>query len=168
MYSFIPSWYEGTGEWHAHIAPWYQKAQSYEFDDTVNQLRMFRDAGEETELLCLAFFPNLRRFLHRQNLYPIAYWSVFDEMQNIKLRTPAVFSYLELPWPEDVEWVYLPSRVVAIRQGQTYADVEFTEDGTLCWVEYYGKGEAVRRDLYDDRGFCSSSVFFRDHEKLRQ
>lgn len=56
MYSFIPSWYEGTGEWHAHIAPWYQKAQSYEFDDTVNQLRMFRDAGEETELLCLAFF----------------------------------------------------------------------------------------------------------------
>ena len=46
MYSFIPSWYEGTGEWHAHIAPWYQKAQSYEFDDTVNQLRMFRDAGE--------------------------------------------------------------------------------------------------------------------------
>ena len=118
MYSFIPSWYEGTGEWHAHIAPWYQKAQSYEFDDTVNQLRMFRDAGEETELLCLAFFPNLRRFLHRQNLYPIAYWSVFDEMQNIKLRTPAVFSYLELPWPEDVEWVYLPSRVVAIRQEQ--------------------------------------------------
>ena len=116
MYSFIPSWYEGTGEWHAHIAPWYQKAQSYEFDDTVNQLRMFRDAGEETELLCLAFFPNLRRFLHRQNLYPIAYWSVFDEMQNITLQTPAVFSYLELPWPEDVEWVYLPSRAVAIRQ----------------------------------------------------
>lgn len=168
MYSFIPSWYEETGEWHAHIAPWYQKAQSYEFDDTVNQLRMFRDAGEETELLCLAFFPNLRRFLHRQNLYPIAYWSVFDEMQNITLRTPAVFSYLELPWPEDVEWVYLPSRAVAIRQEQTYADVEFTEDGTLCWVEYYEKGEAVRRDLYDDRGFCSSSVFFRDHEKLRQ
>ena len=168
MYSFIPSWYEGTGEWHAHITPWYQKAQSYEFDDTVNQLRMFRDAGEETELLCLAFFPNLRRFLHRQNLYPIAYWSVFDEMQNITLRTPAVFSYLELPWPEDVEWVYLPSRAVAIRREQTYADVEFTEDGTLCWVEYYEKGEAVRRDLYDDRGFCSSSVFFRDHEKLRQ
>ena len=205
MYSFIPSWYAVPGDWHTNIAPWYQPAQSYEFDDTVNQIRMFRNAGEETELLCLAWSPNLRQFLHRQNLYPIPYWSVFDEMQKVQIRKPAVFSYTELPWPEDVEWVYLPSRLMAWRgekkfesdidmslsnssigaaapaaafgksafadsasARQKYACVEFAESGTLCWVEYYEHGLTARRDIYDDRGFCSASLFFRDGEEERQ
>lgn len=168
MYSFIPSWYAGPGDWHAHTAPWYYPAQSYEFDDTVNQIRMFRGAGEETELLCLAYSPQLRQFLHRQNLYPIPYWSVYDRMQNISLRKPAVFSYRELSWPENVEWVYLPSRIMAYRAGRKYACVEFTESGNLCWAEFYGAGTVLRRDIYDDRGFCSSSVFFRGEEEIRQ
>ena len=168
MYSFIPSWYAGPGDWHTNIAPWYQPAQSYEFDDTVNQIRMFRNAGEETELLCLAWSPNLRQFLHRQNLYPIPYWSVFDELQKVRIRKPAVFSYLELPWPEDVEWVYLPSRLMAWREGAKYACVEFSENGTLCWVEYYENGQTAKRDIYDDRGFCSASLFFRNGEEERQ
>lgn len=168
MYSFIPSWYAGPGDWHAHIAPWYYPAQSYEFDDTVNQVRMFRNAGEETELLCLAYSPQLRQFLHRQNLYPIPYWSVYDSLQNISFRKPAVFSYRELSWPEDVEWVHLPSRVMAFRREKKYACVEFTESGNLCWAEFYAGDEVLRRDIYDDRGFCSSSVFFREGQEVRQ
>ena len=218
MYSFIPSWYAGPGDWHTNIAPWYQPTQSYEFDDTVNQIRMFRNAGEDTELLCLAWSPNLRQFLHRQGLYPIPYWSAFDELQNVRIRKPAVFSYLELSWPEDVEWVYLPSRLMAYRSafgktacadfasagyrlesdidmslsnssigagapaaafGKTacadfasarykYACVELTENGTLCWVEYYENGLPEKRDIYDDRGFCSASLFFQNGEEERQ
>ena len=181
MYSFIPSWYAGPGDWHTNIAPWYQPTQSYEFDDTVNQIRMFRNAGEDTELLCLAWSPNLRQFLHRQSLYPIPYWSAFDELQNVRIRKPAVFSYLELSWPEDVEWVYLPSRLMAYRSafGKTacadfasarykYACVELTENGTLCWVEYYENGLPEKRDIYDDRGFCSASLFFQNGEEERQ
>ena len=107
MYSFIPSWYGDRGDWQGSILPWHETGHSYEFDDTVNHLRMFRDAGEETEILCLGWSPRLRRFLHRQSLDRISCWSVFDELQGITLQKPAVFSYLELPWPEDTEWVYI-------------------------------------------------------------
>lgn len=99
MYSFIPSWYGDRGDWQGSILPWHETGHSYEFDDTVNHLRMFRDAGEETEILCLGWSPRLRRFLHRQSLDRISCWSVFDELQGITLQKPAVFSYLELPWP---------------------------------------------------------------------
>lgn len=168
MYSFIPSWYGDMGDWQGSILPWHEAGRSYEFDDTVNHLRMFRDAGEETEILCLGWSPRLRRFLHRQSLDRIACWSVFDELQGITLQKPAVFSYLELPWPEDVEWVYMPTHLAAYLGNQHYADVEFAGDGTLCWVDYYANGYPVRRDIYDDRGFCSSSVFYQRGRLLRQ
>lgn len=168
MYSFIPSWYGDGGDWQGSILPWYEAGRSYEFDDTVNHLRMFRDAGEETEILCLGWSPRLRRFLHRQSLDRIACWSVFDELQGITLQKPAVFSYLELPWPEDVEWVYMPTHLAAYCGNQHYADVEFAGDGTLCWVDFYADGYPVRRDIYDDRGFCSASVFYQRGKLLRQ
>ncbi len=168
MYSFIPSWYGDRGEWQGSILPWHEAGCSYEFDDTVNHLRMFRDAGEETEILCLGWSPRLRRFLHRQSLERIACWSVFDELQGITLQKPAVFSYLELPWPENVEWVYMPTHLAAYCGNQHYADVEFAGDGTLCWVDYYADGYPARRDIYDDRGFCSSSVFYQRGKLLRQ
>lgn len=168
MYSFIPSWYGDRGDWQGSILPWHETGHSYEFDDTVNHLRMFRDAGEETEILCLGWSPRLRRFLHRQSLDRISCWSVFDELQGITLQKPAVFSYLELPWPEDTEWVYMPMHLAAYLGNQHYADVEFAGDGTLCWVDYYANGSLARRDVYDDRGFCSSSLFYRNAELLRQ
>ncbi len=168
MYSFIPSWYGDRGDWQGCILPWHEAGHSYEFDDTVNHLRMFRDAGEETEVLCLGWSPRLRRFLHRQSLDRISCWSVFDELQGITLQKPAVFSYLELPWPEDTEWVYMPTHLAAYLGNQHYADVEFAGDGTLCWVDYYADGSLARRDVYDDRGFCSSSIFYRKGELLRQ
>lgn len=168
MYSFIPSWYGDGGDWQGSILPWHEAGRSYEFDDTVNHLRMFRDAGEETEILCLGWSPRLRRFLHRQSLERIACWSVFDELQGITLQKPAVFSYLELPWPENVEWVYMPTHLAAYCGNQHYADVEFAGDGTLCWVDYYADGYPARRDIYDDRGFCSSSVFYQRGKLLRQ
>ncbi len=160
MYSFIPSWYGDKGDWQGSISSWHEAGCSYEFDDTVNHLRMFRDAGEETELLCLGWSPRLRRFLHRQGLYPVSCWSAFDELQGITLRKPAVFSYMELSWPEDTEWVYLPTHLSAYLGNQHYADVEFAEDGTLCRVDYYADGCPARSDMYDDRGFCSASVFY--------
>ena len=74
MYCFIPSWYESGDAWNTHYAPWDHAGNSFEFDDTVNQIRMFRDAGEEVELICLGYAPNLRRFLHQQNIYPFLYY----------------------------------------------------------------------------------------------
>ena len=172
MYCFIPSWYENGDAWNTHYAPWDHAGNSFEFDDTVNQIRMFRDAGEDVKLICLGYAPNLRRFLHQQNIYPLSFRSVFDDLQGIRCREPAVLSYRELDWPGETEWFFLSSRVLAYLHGNLYASVDFAEGGFLCWVQYYeqnGKENRVcRRDIYDDRGFRSSSILYREGVKERQ
>lgn len=171
MYHFIPSWYE-KNSWAARYVPWYQEADLSTFDDTVNQIRLFREAGEETELVCLAYMPNLRRFLHRENIYPIPFWSAFDALQDVTWEKPAILSYEELPWPHDVEWVYQPEKILVYQKRKLYASIEFEESGSLCWVQYYEtrEGQSIlhHRDIYDDRGFRSSSVWYRCGRPWRQ
>ena len=171
MYHFIPSWYE-ENSWAARYMPWYQETDTSTFDDTVNQIRLFREAGEETELVCLAYMPNLRRFLHRENIYPIPFWSAFDALQGVTWEKPAVLSYEELPWPIGIEWVYQPAKVLAYLGEDLYASIEFEESGSLCWIQYYetreGQSMLSRRDIYDDRGFRSSSVWYWGGQPRRQ
>ncbi len=171
MYHFIPSWYE-ENSWAARYVPWYRESDTATFDDTVNQIRLFREAGEETELVCLAYMPNLRRFLHRENIYPIPFWSAFDALQGVTWEKPAVLSYEELPWPVGIEWVYQPAKVLAYLKRELYAAIEFEESGSLCWVEYYetrdGQSVLSRRDIYDDRGFRSSSAWYWGGRPRRQ
>ncbi len=43
MYYFIPSW-SGSGKRFGirNIIPWYRSMQSFEFDDTIHQIRIFK------------------------------------------------------------------------------------------------------------------------------
>lgn len=169
MYYFIPSWYGRQLNWHAEDAPWYRADNAYEFDDTVNQVRMFRQAGEETTLITLSYAPQLHYFLHRQSIYPIAVLSAFDRMQHIPPTIPGLFNYMDLPWPGTVEWVYTPYTVLAYLHGREYARIEFGEDGNLLWIDYFDAAQRPdHRDYYDDRGFRSSRMFFLETEALRQ
>lgn len=168
MIIFVPSWYDKAIEWHAHYGPWHHKKSEYEFDDTINQIRVFRTAGENIGIMCLSYMPCLRHFLHRQCIYPTEYWSVFDEMQGIAFHNPSTLSYLDLEWPHNVEWIYTQKDVRAYVNGGLHAIVEFYRDGGLCWIDYYQKEEIKRRDIYDDRGFCSSSLYFFQEKPVKR
>lgn len=168
MYYFIPSWYSKEYRWHANDAQWYRQKNLYEFDDTVNQVRMFRKAGEPVQLVVLSYSPNLRHFLHRQNLLAVPVWSAFDRMQDIDRKEPGLFFYRDLPWPAGTQWYYTPYQQLAFVDGVQYASVDFGEDGNLIWINYYQNGIVHHRDVYDDRGFLSSRVTFRDGKPYSQ
>lgn len=169
MFYFISSWYSKDEQWFAKDNSWYRKETPYAFDDTINQLRMFREAKESAELLILSYAPGLRLFLHRQGLYPTPYWSAFDMMQGIRGQELGLFSYLDLSWPRDMVWRYTPFTVVGFCKGKKYARVEFGEEGRVIWIEYYNlNGEICHRDIYDDRGFLSSTVVFQCGRMVRQ
>lgn len=162
MIVFIPSWYGKSGTFKAEDHPWYQSDGAYEFDDTVNQLRMFRRAGEEVALLVPHYAPELACFLHRQALYPLPCISLFDRMQGLEGEKAALFSYLDLPWPKDTEWVFTPYTLVAFLYGEKIAVIQFGEDGNLLWIDNFLHGVRSSRDLYDDRGFLSSMINYQD------
>lgn len=168
MIVFIPSWYGRGQTFKAEDHPWYQTDGTYEFDDTVNQLRMFRSAGEKVILLVPHYAPELTCFLHRQALYPLPCISLFDRMQGLEGTKPSLISYLDLPWPKDTEWVFTPYTLVAFLYGEKIAVIQFGEDGNLLWIDRFLHEVRSSRDLYDDRGFLSSMITYQDGKPAMQ
>ena len=58
---FVPAWY-GTDRTWANSYPWYWMRESIEFDDTINQVRIFQEAEMDRILLLPQYSPQLRYF----------------------------------------------------------------------------------------------------------
>lgn len=162
MLYFIPAWYKEK-TWQEDEAVWYRPKQVSEFDDTVKQIQLFsRNHVCAYAVLVLSLAPNFRHFMHRQGIYHAPYWSCFDAMQGIRTRKLAPFSFHDLAWPEDVRFVYSPFAVIAVRNEQKFAQIDFAVGGNPTQVDFFQNDIRVRRNLYDDRGFVSCSILFRN------
>lgn len=154
MHYFVPAWYQ-----EKLLLPWQYISKEIEFDDTVNQIRMFDAQSLSSELLVLNYLPNLRTFLNRQQLLKISYWSLFDELQGIeqkKLSTIQPFNYKELNWPKNIQFITTPFVVIAMRANTVYAKIYFNEAGNMLWIDRFEKTLIGSRYVIDDRGFVSS------------
>jgi len=137
-----------------------------EFDDTVKQVQMFYRSGmRDFRIVLLSYAPNFRHFLHRQGVFHAPYWSCFDSIQEVERRKAVVFSFHNLDWPENIEFVYTPFVVVAYLENTKYAEINFGEAGNPIEVSVFRQGVLSRRNIYDDRGFVSSTEIY-DHGQL--
>lgn len=165
MLYLIPSWYL-KNEWKENEQLWYRRRTQTETDDTVKQIQLFqRNDICEYEILLLSFAPNFRHFLHRQSAFRAPYWSVFDGVQEVRRRKQAMFSFHNLNWPRNIEFVYTPFSVIAMLQGEMYANIEFGEYGNPIQVDLYRNGQITRKNIYDDRGFVSCTEVYENGEK---
>jgi accessory secretory protein Asp1 len=168
MLYFIPAWYK-QNEWCENEQYWYVRRARTEFDDTVKQIQLFhRSCAYPYQILLLSFTPNFRHFLHRQSVYHAPYWSCFDAIQEIRRKKAMVLSFHNLNWPEHIEFVYTPFAVVALLKGEKYAQIDFGEDGNPIQVDMYEQGQICRRNIYDDRGFVSSTIRYEDGKPVYQ
>lgn len=165
MLYFIPAWYQ-NGSFSEIEQYWYARRLHTEFDDTVKQVQLFHRSGAYPyRIMLLSFAPNFRHFLHRQGVFHAPYWSCFDAMQEIKRKKAVVLSYHNIEWPKGVEFTYSPFALIAFLDGRMYARVEFGEDGNPIEIDMYKNDKLHRRNIYDDRGFVSSTVLFDEDEK---
>ncbi len=168
MLHFIPAWYQ-ENNWCENEQYWYARRTRTEFDDTVKHIQLFhRRKPYPFQIMLLSFAPNFRHFLHRQSVFHAPYWSCFDAIQEIRRKKVMMFSFHNLNWPEHVEFIYSPYALVAMLQGKKYAQVEFGEDGNPIQVDIYQDEMIQRRNIYDDRGFVSSTMLFEDQKPLYQ
>ncbi len=168
MLYFIPAWYKDR-EWYENEQSWQVKRMYSEFDDTVKQIQLFhRSRVYDYQIMLLSFAPNFRHFLHRQGIYRAPYWSCFDAIQEVERKRVRVLSFHDLNWPERIEFLYTPFVVVAMLDKEKYAQIDFGEDGNPIWIELYRKGTIYRRNLYDDRGFISSTILYEEGSPLYQ
>lgn len=165
MLYFIPAWYL-KNEWKENEQLWYIRRTQTETDDTVKQVQLFRRNHIcEYEILLLSHAPNFRHFLHRQSVFRAPYWSVFDAIQEVRRRKQAMFSFHNLNWPRDTEFVYTPFSVIAMLLGEMYANIEFGEYGNPIQVDLYRNGQITRKNIYDDRGFISCTEVYENGKK---
>ncbi len=164
MYYFIPAWYQ-----EKLSLAWQYLSKEIEFDDTVNQSRMFAAQSLSTELLVLNYLPNLRTFLNRQQLLNISCWSLFDQLQGIeqdKLSNIQPFNYKELNWPKDIQFITTPYVVVAMSANAMYAKIYFNEAGNVLWIDHFEESLIHNRYVIDDRGFISSIQLYEQGEHI--
>lgn len=168
MLHFIPAWYQDNN-WCENEQYWYARRMRTEFDDTVKHIQLFhRSKAYPFQVMLLSYAPNFRHFLHRQSMFHAPYWSCFDAIQEVKRKKVMMFSFHNLNWPEHIEFVYSPFALVAFLRGKKYAQVEFGEDGNLIQIDMYRNEKLYRRNIYDDRGFVSSTIIFENEYPLYQ
>ena len=160
MLYFIPAWYQ-QNNWKELEQSWYMRRMHTEFDDTVKQVQMFNRSGrKDFKILLLSHAPNFRHFLHRQGVFHAPYFSFFDAIQEISSKKARVFSFHNLDWPENIEFVYTPFVVNAYLNNSRYAEINFGEDGNPIEVSMFSANQLIRRNIYDDRGFVSATEIF--------
>jgi accessory secretory protein Asp1 len=166
MLYFIPAWYQ-KNEWCENEQSWHVRRMHSEFDDTVKQIQLFhRSRAYEYRIILLGCVPNFRHFLHRQSVYHAPYWSCFDAIQEVKRTKVCVMSFRDLSWPRGITFVYTPFVVVAYLKGEKYAQIEFGEDGNPIRIDFYENNELRKKNIYDDRGFISSIIFYEKNEAV--
>lgn len=168
MFYFIPSWYPNGRTWYDNTQIWYYRSMASYFDDSISQLRMFYANQEKCQLLLLNYMPNLRYYTHRYDLLEIPTWSAFDEMQGIEEVSQKMLDFLNLNWPKGIEFIYSPFLVIARLQGRLYAKLEFGEEGQLTWIDRFEEEQFTHRLVFDDRGFLSSILYFREGREYYQ
>lgn len=162
MFYFIPAWYHQQRPWYDDTPLWFRVFERMTFDDTVNQLKMFQTAQESSCLLILNYQPQFRYFLHKQDLLGADYWSFFDDIQNISVRSVKPIAFKSLQWPKGTRFLYTPFAVVAKRAEEILAYIQFAENGNLLSIEFQKDGRPDKHYLFDDRGFLSSILYHRE------
>ena len=169
MYYFIPAWYGKERIWHSTITPWYWTEDSVEFDDTINQVRIFQEVGIGRKLVIPHYAPQLRYFLHRQDLLETDYLSIFDDIQDVSPdRQMLPLQFEDLDWPSQTTFTYTPFQVLAFWRGQQIAKIDTGEDGNILSITHLRKGNISHIDYLDDRGFISSAIFYKENKPYFQ
>jgi len=160
MYYFIPAWYRNN-TWGTPTIEWYLSRPENQFDEIISQVRLFREAGKEAKLVVLNYFPQLRYFLHQQDLLELPYYSVFDEIQGFQPQGVRNIDYKTFNWPDGVTFVYTVFVILVLKDNRRYAKIEFGQDGNLTYITFYRKEGGWRLCYYfDDRGYLSSIVHY--------
>lgn len=160
MFYFVSSWYDNKRPWYQEAPEWFHVFDQMTFDDTVNHLKMCHQAKEDAALLVLNYQPQLRYFLHKQDLLDTSYWSFFDDIQGISLSYTAKIDFKQLAWPRGTVFTYSAFMVLAHRSGQLLAEIAFGENGNLLTIQWFEENQKSKRYVFDDRGFLSSILYF--------
>ncbi|KHD44389.1 accessory Sec system protein Asp1 [Streptococcus hongkongensis] len=170
MYHFIPAWYPTDRVWYDDTKEWGFVNHRLQFDDTVNQVKVFFDNQQDVNVLVLNYSPNLRSFLHQKGLFEVPSWSLFDVLQNTQGAQQVMLNWREFKWPDNAEFIYSPFTVTVIIKGTVHARIHFADGGYLYKIVFFEDDALTQKCnyIFDDRGFLSSILYFKNGQADHQ
>ena len=69
-------------------------------------------------------------------------------------------------WPDHTEFVYTQFCIIAYVNKQKYAEIQFGEDGNMIEVFLFQDNMMVRKNVYDDRGFLSTTIVYENNQPI--
>lgn len=166
MKFFIPAWYQEDNWWRDSTIPFYDKKNRSDFDDMISLMNMHRKNNQPFKLIQLGYHSGFQLFLHRNHLYECDYYSVFDDIQGFPKSTPRPLDYRAFNWPDGTEFIYTLFIIKAI-YGNTTTNIYYNEDGYLVWMEKFVDNRKVARYVFDNRGFLSTIMTYKDGKEHR-
>ncbi|HEC2145133.1 TPA: accessory Sec system protein Asp1 [Staphylococcus delphini] len=159
MKYFVPAWYDNEKWWHQLPQPFYMKNRKMQFDDAISLMSMHVQNESAFKLLNLSYQPHLRLFLHKYDLYEVATWSLFDEIQGFKAMPSRSFQFEDLEWPDDATFIFSPYMIQVIANHIT-SKVYFSQEGYLIWLDDFEDDQHKRRYIFDERGYLSAIRYY--------
>lgn len=168
MLHFVFDWIQGSSSWSEKISPWYLNDRKIALDDSVQYVRKFEIDNMSYNSIIMHYAPQFRYYLQSQDVVTLNYWSLFDWIQEVELKSVEPVDFKKLMWPEDVQFIYNPFTTLVFSNNEMIAKVEFGNYGQLIWIDYYEEKKLIRRHVWDDRGFTSSIEYFDSYQNITQ
>jgi len=139
------------------IPAWPQLAERTQEDGTVNLVRLLSQSSQPTRLVVADYTPMLRYFLAANHLLETPWVNVFDELQQVHQAVGLPLAVEDIELPDGIDLVYGPDTAYLYRQEQLVGTFEMAKPGFVKAVHWVSD-DGQRIDLYDDRGFLSSTL----------
>lgn len=139
------------------LMPTFESGTTHPANDPVVELgTMFKTNSVDFSLLFSHQMPDLRRLLYRIGLESFPWVNVYDDIQQISVKTGIPYTIDDLIFPDDVTPLFMGRDVYYFRDAKRVIQVHFHDEGFVYWVKRVASEGQIVVEQYDDRGFITT------------
>lgn len=153
MEYFIPAWHDQYEDWAVSI-PNIMGA------DAINTMKLLKNYNYQVGLIIADYQPHILSQLNQLSIYPNAFFSLYDYLQNIDTLEGRTVQLSDFNWPKGTIFDFGPFRTLAVaNDSELYATVIYDNNGRILKIKYEASENDIEHILLlDSRGFVSSRI----------
>ena len=148
--------------WQVAQESWFQQPGLVEWSNFDLNLAQAIAQQEDIQILALGYEPQLRRKLNQSGFLQVPLTSIFDQIQGCSDHDSRLLDFKDLTWDFPARLVFTPFQVLVYEDALLRAKVDLGQSGQIIKVSHLEAGIILKEEVYDDRGFRSSVVYFKD------
>ncbi|NVO89548.1 accessory Sec system protein Asp1 [Lactobacillus rhamnosus] len=129
-----------------------------ETDPVIELAMLFQENELDFSLLFTKQMPDLRRLLYQVGLERFPWTNIYDEIQNIHVKSGIPYTIHDLVLPDDVVPFFVGLDVFYVRGATRMMQVHFHKDGFVYWTKEKLSSGQTQILHYDDRGFVTTKT----------